>query len=150
MKKYLILALTLMALALTQSVFPTIGVVLMFSLLIMFLGNFELSVKSAFFGSLISDLLLSSHFGAATLASSLAIFVCAAMRRFFPKNVLFYALQVVVSVIIFHTVISFSPASVFENFIPIVFKNFLFMIVLFPLGYTIYEIFKTSGIRRNF
>jgi hypothetical protein len=150
MKKYLILALTLTALALVQSVFPSIGVVLMFSLLLMFLGNFELSVKTAFFGSLLADLLLSSHFGAATLASLLAIFVCSAMRRFFPKNVLFYALQVVVSIIIFNSVISLSFVSVFENFIPIVFKNFLFMIVLFPFGYTIYEIFKTSGIRRNF
>ncbi len=150
MKKYLILALTLTALSLLQSVFPAIAVILMFALVLMFLGNFELSIKTAFFGGIMSDLLLSAHFGSATLGCALSIFVCMVIRRFFPRNVLFYALQVVVSIIIFHSIINFSISPVLEDLIPIVFKNFLFMIVLFPFSYTIYEIFKTSGIRRNF
>lgn len=153
MRNYITLTLILCVLALMQGVFPSVAIILLFSLLLVFLGREDLAATAVFIGGLLLDLLQPYHFGLFTLVGSLSIFVVLLARRIFPKNGLFYLLQTAVGVFLFNVLVHFMSLKAFSNlsqeFFGVVIKNALFIIILFPFSYLTYEIFKVSGVRRG-
>ena len=149
MKKYLLLTIILLVLSLFQSIYPIISFVLVFCLGLAFADNKEVSMKSAFIGGFILDMLGTSFIGLYTVLMVVCMLSSHLLRRIFPRNVLYSFFTFLIVVTEFNIFSRFPNIVLVSNFPLLLFMNSIVFLLMKPLTTLIDGQFKKSLVRGN-